>query len=155
MYSIVTTQRFVFIPPIIPITESNPLDREKVLNRLRKAVRVCNMVMTGKKVPGFHPTERNLSSDEKERIQSGMDYLSFMLSNSVLWPRPLDFDVECFCDCQTTVGCLQGIGMHTLWDIVDSKGDDYLGCLAIAEHVAGAEKQYHMHALVEKSDITY
>ncbi|MEI6810699.1 MAG: hypothetical protein WCK60_01460 [Candidatus Nomurabacteria bacterium] len=155
MYSLVNTQRFVFIPPIISTLESNPLDREKILDRLRRAVRLCNMIMTGKKVPCFHPTNRSLSVEENGQVKSGMIHLSFMLENSVKWLRTIDFDIDCFCDCETTTGCLHAIGIHTLWDIVDSKGDDYLGGLSFAENIAGAQRQYHLRALVERPAVDY
>lgn len=132
--------------------DEKPMDREKILSRLQKAARLCNLLIKGKRVPGFHPG-RDLSNKEKEGLKVGMTNLSFAFSNLFHWPRTIDFQVECLCDCKITVGCLKAIGIHTLWDIVSSTGDDYQGGLSMAEHVFGAERQYHMLALVEKPTV--
>lgn len=134
---------------MVDCTDKSPVDSEKILDRLQKAARLCNLLIKGKRVPGFHPG-RDLSEKEIETLKVGMSHLSFTLRNTSLWPRTIDFELESFCDCKTTIGCLKAIGINTLWDIVKSADDDYPKCLAIAEHIWNAERQYHMLALVER-----
>lgn len=143
---------FIFISPKVSVVEEEKICREKILDRLKKAAHICNLLIKGKHVPGLHPGH-DLSEKEIDSLKVGMSHLSFILSNTTMWPRTLDFELESFCDCKITVGYLKAIGIHTLWNIIDSKEDDYRDCLAIAEKIYGAEKQYHMLALVKRSEI--
>lgn len=137
---------YVLIPNFEEQQPEDTVIQETVLDRLRKAARVCNLLISGKRVPNIFPEERSLEAAEIQQIMLGMDYISFMMVNSQKWPRALDFQVDSFCDCGVTSDCLRAVGILSFWDIVKS-GDRYLQCLSIAETFFGANKQYHMLAL--------
>lgn len=138
-------QPFVFAP--VSIVPGKVVDREKLLSHLREAARSCNLLSSGKQVPGFYPG-RTLTVEESELLKIGMDHLSFMLETVLVRLRPTDFMVDKFCDCEITVKCLLVSGIITLSDIIDSKHVDYLSALSAAK-MYGAQKQWHLVALAK------